>query len=192
MENKMKVIFLDIDGVLNTEVYLTAFFDICKKMDLKQSIHLLRDEYGNHFDPVALRMLNWVIGETGAKLVISSTWRMSGLKAMKDMWRDRGLYGDVIDITPVHGVDHIEEYIQMLPENDLHKYYTPDRGVVRGHEIEQWLSENTVESYVIIDDEDDMLKKQMGNFVQTNAKYGLTDKDAEACIKILNQNKEDE
>jgi hypothetical protein len=41
-------------------------------------------------------------------------------------------------------------------------------------------------SYVIIDDDADMLPEQQENFVQTNQFYGITLADAEKAIKILN------
>lgn len=56
----MKVIFLDIDGVLN--VYCQG-----------------RDEYGCTFHKHFEDNLRWIIEETGAKIVISSTWRRDGL-----------------------------------------------------------------------------------------------------------------
>ena len=62
----MKIIFLDIDGVLNV-------------------IPQGRDEYGAIFHPEFVANLKHIIDKTGAKLVISSTWRMSGLKIMKEI-----------------------------------------------------------------------------------------------------------
>ena len=79
--NDMKrIIFLDIDGVLN--VYPQG-----------------RDKYGSTFHTHFEDNLHELIEKTGAEIVISSTWRYSGLKVMQNMWRDRGLAGKVIDIT---------------------------------------------------------------------------------------------
>jgi hypothetical protein len=152
MENN-KIIFLDIDGVLNVNFPS-------------------HDEYGRVFHPHFVENLRYIIEKTQAKIVISSTWRFSGLVIMKEMWEKRNLPGEVIDITP-----HI----------DICK---------RGEEIEYWLKNNEVDSYVIVDDDNDMLESQQENFIKTsgnishedniNNGMGLTLKCAEKAINILN------
>jgi len=177
----MKVIFLDIDGVLNVEVYIVAFWDICKRINLARPeanllrLESIRDDYGNLFCPMATNRLAWIISATEAKIVISSTWRMSGLTTMQDMWKHRELAGEVIDITPVN-----RNRVNDLSFNERNE---------RGHEIKQWLTAHPeVEQYVIFDDDDDMLPEQLDNFIQTDEVYGITLKDAEKAIKILTQN----
>ena len=59
----MKVIFLDIDGVLNSDEYV----DKVKKSDI-QGIE--RD-----IDIEKVKLLKRAIDETGAKVVLSSSWR---------------------------------------------------------------------------------------------------------------------
>lgn len=164
----MKVIFLDIDGVLN--VYCES-----------------RDEYGCTFHKHFEENLRWIIEETNAKIVISSTWRMSGLNIMKEMWLKRGLPGEVIDITPTE--------VDVVGRGTCKFYDLVDRGF----EIQQWIDDNCVENYCIIDDDNDMLPSQMNNFVRTannqdhpdcvDFGYGLTKKCAEKVIEILNQKK---
>lgn len=173
----MKVIFLDIDGVLNLEVYHAAFWDICKRMELKRPDakrlfkEQMRDEYGNLFCPLATRKLEWIIKETGAKIVISSSWRSSGLKIMQEMWKHRGLAGEVIDVTPV------AFRLPNLPFADR---------LERGNEIKNWLEKHPeVEKYVIFDDYNDMLPEQLPYFIQTDEQYGITTNDAVKAIQIL-------
>lgn len=162
-----KIIFLDIDGVLN--VYCEG-----------------RDVFGCTFHKHFEDNLRWIIEQTGAKIVISSTWRYSGLNVMKEMWISRGLPGEVIDITP--------DLIKFV-EHDEDDFYA---SVDRGEEIQKWLDDhNNIESYVIIDDDNDMLKSQKDNFVLTvnntdhedcvDIGYGLTRKCAEKAIEILNK-----
>lgn len=121
---------------------------------------------------MAIRMLNWIIESTGAKIVISSTWRGNGLSFMQDVWKSRNLPGEIIDITPWHkgrGRDH-------LPFKERAE---------RGGEIKEWLENHPeVINYLIIDD-DDMLPEQENNFVQTDAHYGLTLREAAIGISIL-------
>lgn len=177
----MKIIFLDIDGVLNVEVYITAFWEICKRINLSRPestslrMDAMRDEYGNLFCPLACRRLAWVTEITGAKIVISSTWRMNGLSEMQEMWKHRELPGEVIDVTPIHRTRRTNDNLSFSERCE------------RGNEIKEWLSKHPeVESYVIFDDDNDMLPEQMDNFIQTDEVYGITLKDAERAINILN------
>jgi hypothetical protein len=55
----MKLLFLDIDGVLVTDTHL-----------VRSTTHM-----GLEFDPIAVETLEDVIRETDCKIVISSTWR---------------------------------------------------------------------------------------------------------------------
>jgi hypothetical protein len=162
----MKVIFLDIDGVLN--VYCQS-----------------RDEFGCTFHEHFVENLRWIIEKTGAKIVISSTWRMSGLSEMKRMWEYRELPGEIIGITPT-AYDVVNKGICEF--YDL---------VDRGHEIDLWLNttENKIENYCIIDDDNDFLPTQKNNFVRTSNNqshpdcvdigYGLTKICSEQVVKIL-------
>lgn len=164
----MKVIFLDIDGVLN----------VCSRG---------RDKYGRLFHQPFVDNLRNIIERTNAKIVISSTWRMKGLEVMKEMWKDRELAGEVIDIT-------INSH-HLVEEGVLKKY---DK-VRRGREIQDWIDENhtEIENYVILDDDNDMLPSQRGNFVRTanninhpdsiDIGYGLTKICSEDAIRILNR-----
>lgn len=77
----MKIIFLDIDGVLN--VYPQG-----------------RDKYGPKFHSNFVENLKEIINKTNAKIVISSSWKSDGLDILKSMWRYRNLPGEIIDITP--------------------------------------------------------------------------------------------
>jgi len=161
----MKIIFLDIDGVLN--VYSQG-----------------HDQYGAIFHTHFMENLKTIVDETDAKIVISSSWRVNGIDEMRSMWRDRGLAGEVVDITP-----------------DLYFVYsgpTGDDNYCRGDEIKLWLENNPeITVYVILDDDNDMLEDQLENFVQTNHNlthpdcvdrgYGLTKICADKAIKILNK-----
>lgn len=161
----MKIIFLDIDGVLNV-------------------IPQGRDKYGSCFHKHFEENLKWIVKETNAKIVISSTWRFSGIEIMKEMWKERDLPGDIIDITPFTSV--VTDYDASFSER-----------AERGNEIRDWLNKNgDVEKYVILDDDNDMLREQQDFFVKCSGNqhhedsidigYGLTRQCAEKAIKILN------
>ena len=170
MKRMNKVIFLDIDGVLNTERH----HEYCNKNNLANA-----DEYGYLFDPIAVRNLTKILNETGADIVISSSWKYSGISSLLDMWNDRALPGRVIDITPDSDSD------ELLLHADLENMEFFD---YKGSEIKEWLSKHgkKVSRYVILDDEQEMLPEQRDNFVHINPVIGISEEDATKAIKILN------
>ena len=157
----MNVIFLDIDGVLN----------VCSED---------RDQFGRTYHSNFVDNLKAIIEETDSKIVISSSWRYSGLEFMRSLWEFRKLPGEIIDITP--------DLYQLSKELD--------RKNLRGYEVEAWLDENIeVKNYVIIDDDTDFLKNQLSKLVVTSNNinhpdcidigYGLTNECKNKAIRIL-------
>lgn len=202
----MKVIFLDIDGVLNCEEAYVNGFCKYKEINLTEG---KKDHYQEFYSPSKL-WLNRLIKETNAKIVISSSWRKSGLGFMKDVWKEEGMEGEIIDTTP-------SLYLQkggsiVFHNNKLSEHPTPQvRGysIPRGCEIEYWLKdkgyydiswskeeqqkvikESGIENYIIIDDDSDMLYSQRNRFVNVlpspRNKKGFTEEHYKLAIKILN------
>lgn len=164
------MIFLDIDGVLNSGDYMRALH----RLYVNHGIGSTRDQYGQLFDERCVNFLELIIRETGAKLVISSTWRLNGILRLKRMWGDRGLPGDIIDTTPKYPNPEIVE-----------RYYEPR--AARGYEIQEWLDNHPeVTDYVILDDDSDMLTHQ--KFVKCGNHYGITYEVMTEAISILNKN----
>lgn len=132
----MKLIFLDIDGVLNTPETMHArhILASCKMKKLKLTyddpeVHgLMRDKFGHLFDNNAVMYFDALVTEFDAQIVISSTWRYSGLSVMKEMWATRNLPGKVIGITPSVGYPI---------ENET--YGNEYKTTARGFEIKQFL-----------------------------------------------------
>lgn len=162
----MKVIFLDIDGVLNVELSE-------------------RDAYGKLFHTHLVDNLRHIVEQTGANIVITSTWKSKGLKTIQKMWHDRDLPGNVIDLT---------SYCDEVARDQGIEYYDQ---ITRGHEVQHWLDRHTyVTKWVMIDDDLDIMPEQINNFVRTaNNKhhsdsvgigFGLTRICAEKAIDILN------
>lgn len=133
----MKIIFLDIDGVLNCPATLERF---------QGTIAI---------DTNMVSSMKRIIRETGAKVVISSTWRMS-----KERLAEIEKHGiEFIDITPV-------------------------LRSIRGEEIASWLkSHPNVKKYAILDDDSDFLPEQP--LFQTSWEVGLTEEIANKVIKYL-------
>lgn len=164
-----KIIFLDIDGVLNTKWWYS-------QMD--RNIH--KDKYGYAFDPKSVENLKRIVEETGADIVISSSWKCMGLTQMEDMWNERNLPGRIIGITP----NSVSDELLLHADIDSMELFH-----IRGEEIKEWLSKHgkRVSNYAIIDDMDNMLPEQQSHFVQTNPEIGITKEDSEKAIEILNK-----
>lgn len=152
-----RIIFLDFDGVLNTEYYQALL-----QFQGKQ----WQDEHGAFFDPRSVRQLKRVIDTTDADIVVESSWKYLGLEAMQKLWRVRNLPGRVIDITPslTSNASKGEEIAAWLSE-----HATPDA------------------RYVIIDDEYVVLDSQIPYLIWTNPYEGLTEEQANRAISILHR-----
>lgn len=146
----MKLIIFDIDGPLNGG-----------------SIH-----DGRHFLPECVAALNKIIYATGAKLVISSTWR--GLIENKHM--DYYGFGKMLRSWGIRGADVIG-HTRPSQSNEP-----------RWMQIRDWLKENRspdgIRKICILDDDPDAFGGRPG--VRTAGGVGLTEADADAAIEILN------
>lgn len=166
----MKYLFLDIDGVLNHDKWFSS------------------PEYKNNqanwqismFDPACIERVNRILQETGAKLVVSSSWR--DMADLPEIFAGVGLPTE-FDTTPYAEII----YPDALPITDFFSDETDVR-YWRGSEIKWWLDHNATEEYTycILDDDCDMLEDQLEYFVSTSNPKGLTDKLTVKAIEILN------
>jgi len=77
----MKVIFLDIDGVL-------ASLDHIRSLSLVKEPN--PDSYGYSFDPRCVRNLQYILNcVPDARIVISSSWKSMGVMNLAHMWHIR-------------------------------------------------------------------------------------------------------
>lgn len=185
---RIKVIFLDIDGVLNSQ----RFYESMEKQKRLE----FHDKYGESFDELSSSLLNKLITETGAKVVVSSTWRHQGLDAMKQMWIDRGMKGEVIAITPdfrffkTTSRNGIDDYDVTIPRGlEIEWYYETIHNFRHwnwdGPYVQEQKAKCTLDTYVIFDDDSDMLYQQKDNFVHCTNMNGLTEVEYEKAYKIL-------
>lgn len=167
-----KIIFLDFDGVLNTEHYQNYLMYERKPW---------KDKHGALFDPEAVRQLKRIVDVTKADIVIESSWKYLGLVAMREMWKERDLPGNLIDITDSSISDN---WLLTANLDDI----DPAMGHCKGMEIASWLADNTKNdvNYVIIDDEYVCLESQTPHFILTNPYDGITPELADRVIKIFN------
>jgi hypothetical protein len=138
----IKVLFVDIDGVINT-VGGELGFRCCLGVDRGEEGLVSQSEL---FDPACLYYLHTIVEETGCKIVISSTWRHGAtLDEMKSWFKDPIIKEAIIDKTP-------SLYVTS------HPHLVDRRGrVQRGEEIKAWVdSHPEVTRYAAIDDDSDM------------------------------------
>ena len=160
-----KIIFLDIDGVLNTGRFTYPQWLI--------EGDAVEDADGHFFDAECITQLSRILEATKAQIVISSAWRWRGLKKLRALWQNRQIEGDIVDITPtVYGLKTIQK-----PRFDL---------ILRGDEIKDWLNQNVTKQFVIIDDIDDFTADLQPFYCQTENDKGITKEVADRIIALLN------
>ncbi len=162
-----KLIFLDIDGVLNSELFY--------KIRSENELFLLEGYPLCEIDPSAIEKINQIIRQTNAKVVISSSWRIGrSIDFFQELFNKKGFIGKIIGLTP---------YLSFKQNNET---------VPRGCEIDAYLSANYTYNekmkikYVIIDDDVDMLLGQKNKFLETNEYDGITKEIVFDAINFLN------
>jgi hypothetical protein len=161
MPKLRKIIFLDIDGVLNCE-------DAYKSGECKYVEFTSENGGKDHYQGFCKRskdLLNRLIDETGAGIVISSTWRRSGIEFMKKVWELEGMSGEIIGLTPSLRNSEISIprglEIDHFLKNDLGFYHINwDQGMQMDR-----MEKSGIGNYIIIDDDSDMLYGQRNHFV---------------------------
>lgn len=151
----MRVLFLDIDGVLNSEDYWR---------DVLGSNWEMRKE--PPLDPGAVKRLNRIVSVAQCRVVVSSSWRHWPLPVLDHWLRNAGYRGRaLLDKTPHFHVpekDRGDEIACWLHNTRLHV---------------------PVSSFVVIDDDPDANCDDC--LVQTDWRHGLQDTHVAAAIKIL-------
>lgn len=167
-----KLIFLDFDGVLNSSEYSTHLY---------RNDEPAQDSMGfNLFDPKAVECMNRIVDATGAKIVVTSSWRYLGLAKLQKMWKERGLHGEIIGMTSLHVVD------ELILEIGLEWLEREPNRSPRSEEIEHWLKSYGInDNYVILDDLP-MPKALQPHAIQVSPQFGLLDQQVKQAITILN------
>jgi len=172
----MKVLFLDIDGVLNSHQSMTFWHRRRDQDKWENELFVawkgsLKGYLAQEFCPIATSNLEMIMEEVpDLKIVISSTWRKGEtVDTLKDLFKwSEVIPQAIIDKTPVQ------------------------RGDVRGLEIQSWLTEHKqhgkvneqISDFVIVDDDGDMAHL-MKHLVQTDGKVGLDFNKAKEIITRL-------
>ncbi len=163
----MKVVFLDFDGVLNSQDWFYRRLPTCE-FETREIWER------NAFDPEAIERLNRLLETTKAKVVVSSSWRICRpLEKLRAILGYHNFKGEIIDTTPD------------LHRSDEARYFPETEPVQRGEEIWSWLQRHPeVEAYVILDDSGDM-EPVMDKLIRTSWGLGLQDEHVDRAIRLL-------
>ncbi len=153
----MRVIFLDIDGCLNS----VSSFIYNNRLRLLG----LSDTFSHEtLCPIACSNLQYILEEcTDVQLVISSTWRKyNTIDELKEKLAACNVCSDrIIGVTPI----------------DMDRY--------RGTEIKEYVDGHPeIKAFVILDDDSDM-KPYLDMLVKVDSRNGLTFTDSEKVIEKL-------
>ena len=187
----MKVIFLDIDGVLNSELFyrsrhkkrflINFYYSIKSKIkfvfngfkyksislanyvipEKHKTFKYLFNRLKKETDPIKWKWLIELVNETDSKICISSCWKHHFGYKNENWW---------------------QKSFELLGfKDDVFVGITGDRKTLRGTEIQDWVNSHNVNDYVIIDDDNDMLPEQMNRLFLVDNYCGLT---PNTCYKI--------
>ncbi len=162
----MKIIFLDIDGVLNSDLWNTN--------------HKKEIENGILIDEKKIKLISILIKATGAKIVLHSGWRFWFDKnffpkrkesaILTEMFKNNGI--EIYDFTPDLTTEEIKR--------------TKNFSIIKADEILLWLKKHPdVFSWIVIDDLD--LKNEIvsEHQIKPESKIGLSAEDIEKAAKLL-------
>lgn len=162
----MKLIFLDVDGVLN--------YDMCK--------HHVGIYYG--VDPEKVSLLKQIVDATSAKLILSSTWRRNIVPGMPLACQDNAFAIELMGKLKDQGL----KLYDYTPADTDDKY--------RARQIKELIKEyrhngQQIDGWVVLDDDlfDGFMDRNFKpHFVHTNYfEGGLSEDDVAKAIAILNQ-----
>ena len=157
------ILFLDFDGVINSETYASAK----NYWDKHNPQIYINSPFHADFDPAGIaHICHMLDNNPEIQVVVSSAWRYgTPVQELKEYFMNTVLGERIIDKTP---------YLS---------------AVQRGVEIKDWLSKNPTEKFAILDDDDDM-DDVRDNFVRTDWRTGVTYLNIHDCLKIMGLTKE--
>jgi HAD domain in Swiss Army Knife RNA repair proteins len=150
VDPKRPIVFLDIDGVLNS---------LASTLGSKP----------NAFDHTACKLMERLVVQANAQVVISSSWREGRTpgQLINILWEQAQIHllaARVVGVTPILAAGN------------------------RGDEIARWITDHSGQNnaaFVIIDDEFHFNPDQIPHLVQTSHRDGFTVKNYLAALKII-------
>lgn len=129
----MKIIFLDIDGVLAThKQYIMNRVKFWEKNPIAKELKIPYP-----FDPKCVKIFNEILDETNADIVLSSDWKTHfDLTTISEIFIFNGVKKAPFDITT----------------NDVNSFGNIDMD--RAYQIGQYIQDKKITNYVVLDDLD--------------------------------------
>lgn len=164
-----RIIFLDIDGVLNNEHSFNRWQSLKDKGFLADGLNV-----SDCIDPACVNNLNTILYNTDAKIVLSSSWRLfNTVDWVQNHLKSFGFLGTIIDATPDLTVKSEKSNIVVSQP--------------RGKEISQWIQDNEFDGdFVIIDDLEDV-RPFTKRLVKTDISTGLTETHVDEVLNLFNK-----
>ena len=166
----MKIIFLDIDGVLNSAEFAERHYNETGK-------GLFMTDF---LDPDAVeRMKRFFEEHEDVKFVLDSSWRYGNyVQTLNDLENTglKPLLQYMVGVTirsyeRIRGKE-IRHFIETMGKDESKKLWKDETPFI-------------IEKYVIVDDDADMLDEQLPFFVHTDNYYGITEDDYKKIEEIL-------
>lgn len=161
-----KVLFLDIDGVLNSNFWNDS--------------HQTEISDGTLIDEEKIRLLALLVKETGAKIILHSGWRFWFDAELKPLCTEAAKLSELL----AKGSLHISGVTPDLTTEEIRK--TKKFSLVKADEILTWIKlHNDVTEWVVLDDLDLHNNQIRQHQVQTDQTIGLTLEDVKLAVKML-------
>ncbi len=148
----MKIVFLDIDGVLNSEQFMLS--EVYRKLHHPFQL----------FDPRAVSLVNRFTKFTKAQYVITSSHRLHyTLEEMQMLFAKVGFEIPIVGLTP--------------PLKTLGKHITRGNEIkawIQENEASLGKDYKAFQSYVILDDREDFLLQQAPHYFSVDPYVGIT------------------
>lgn len=175
----MKVIFLDIDGVMNSQVFYHERFNTI----YHKSIRLWYKIYRLFIKAKAVSLENYTISDEHWKF--DYVFKRLTDETDKTKWEwlsefcNENDYKICISSVWKNHFNQVEDWGKALVKlgfnDNIFVGITGNRRTNRGTEIAEWLAMRPdYNKYAILDDDSDMLSEQMQSFFHVDGYYGLT------------------
>jgi hypothetical protein len=168
----VKVIFLDNDGVICLANNWGSRLKKQKKVYTKNNPRPINKEIPleyrfDNFDQKAVKVLNYILKETDAEIIVSSDWRLHAtLEELGDYYESQGIIKRPIGVTEIFHFTNWKDEGFVPDHGDFPWSRTEDKEQERYFEIARWLGKNpSVTHWVAIDD------LHMGVYVEASS-YG--------------------
>ena len=162
----MDVIFLDIDGVLNSNLWNES--------------HQKEIEEGTLIDRNLVSLLGILVKTTNTKIILSSGWRFLFNKKMNPLRTEAERLVEFFSLENIF----IYDFTPDLTTEEIRK--TKRFSLVKAQEILKWIElYEEVNKWIVIDDLDLRNNIVFEHLIRTNPEIGLTKQDVELAIKMI-------